>query len=112
MSISKKHPVCNFLRIEPHEHRKALDRVLQFRDESDDRMASGMPPAAEEWFWAEELPRLINRPDVRLQVEARRAELQHRLGELTDDLHRLAGSLIEEQSACQEQLVLLDGVLG
>ena len=111
MAISKIHPVCNWVRIEPHEHRKALDKVLQLRDESDDPMASGMPPAAQEWFWTEELPRLIHRPDVRLQAESRRAELQHRLGELTDDLHRLAGSVIEEQSNCEMQLALLDEVL-
>ena len=63
------------------------------------------------WFWSEELPRLIHRPDVRLQAESRRAELQHRLGELTDELHRLAGYVIEEQNSIQEQLTLLEEVL-
>ena len=49
--ISKKHPVANWLRLAPHEHRRALDAVIQFRDSSDNPMASGMPEAAVAWFW-------------------------------------------------------------
>jgi len=59
----------------PHEQRRALDKVLDFRDKSADPMASGIPPAAIQWFYSEELPRLCLRPDVRLQVEARIQEL-------------------------------------
>ena len=34
-----------------------------------------MPPAAVEWFYAEELPRLCTRPEVRLQVSQQIQEL-------------------------------------
>lgn len=78
MAISRMHPVANWLRLPAHETRRALDKVLDFRDKSADPMASGMPPAAVDWFYAEELPRLCLRPDVRLQVEAR---IQERLGQ-------------------------------
>ena len=75
MAISRMHPVANWLRLPPHEQRRALDKVLDFRDKSADPMASGMPPAAIQWFYSEELPRLCLRPDVKIQVEARIQEL-------------------------------------
>ena len=74
-SIARKHPCANWLRLPAHEQRRALDKVLDFRDKSDDPMVSGMPPEAIQWFYAEELPRLCMRPDVRIQVEAHIQEL-------------------------------------
>jgi hypothetical protein len=74
--ISKKHPVCNWVRLSPAEHRRALDKVLQFRDAAPDPTASGLPEAAVTWFWTEELPRLLTRPDVRRQALERLVELQ------------------------------------
>ena len=74
-SIARKHPICNWLLMPPHEQRRALDKVLDFRDKSADPMASGMPPAAIQWFYSEELPRLCTRPDIKIQVEARIQEL-------------------------------------
>ncbi len=75
MAISRMHPVANWLRLPASETRRALDKVLDFRDKSADPTLSGMPPAAIQWFYSEELPRLCLRPDVRLQVEARIQEL-------------------------------------
>ena len=77
MSIARKHPIANWLLLPPHEQRKALDKVLAFRDQSDDPMASGLPPTAVAWFWQEELPRLMQRPEVRRQAEEHLAELQY-----------------------------------
>ena len=74
-SIARKHPICNWLRLPAHETRRALDKVLDFRDKSENPMESGMPPAAIQWFYSEELPRLCLRPDVKIQVEARIQEL-------------------------------------
>ena len=53
MAISRKHPVANWLRLPAHETRRALDKVLDIRDKSDDPLASGLPPAAIEWFYNE-----------------------------------------------------------
>ena len=75
MAISRKHPVANWLLLSPGDCRRALDRVLDFRDKQADPNASGMPPAAVEWFYAEELPRLCTRPEVRLQVSQQIQEL-------------------------------------
>ena len=51
MAISRKHPVANWLLLPAHETRRALEKVLDIRDKSDDPLASGLPPAAIEWFY-------------------------------------------------------------
>jgi hypothetical protein len=56
MAISRMHPIANWVRLAPHEHRRALDKVLQFRDAAPDPMASGMPEAATAWFWSRSCP--------------------------------------------------------
>jgi len=55
VTLARKHPVANWLRLPPGEQRRALDQVLALRD-AGDPMASGLPPAAVDWFWSEELP--------------------------------------------------------
>ena len=77
MAISRMHPCANWLRLPAHETRRALNKVLDFRDKSADPTVSGMPPAAVEWFYSEELPRLCTRPDVKIQVEQQITELLH-----------------------------------
>jgi hypothetical protein len=112
--ISKKHPVCNWVRLAPHEHRRALDKVLQFRDSSDNPMASGMPEAAVAWFWESELPRLLQRPDVRNQALERLQELQDTRNRLADQITMQAGALLEQQAAVEvehQQLAALVEVL-
>lgn len=101
MTISRMHPVANWVRLAPHEHRRALDKVLQFRDTSPDPMASGLPEAAVQWFWTEELPRLLSRPDVRQQALERLQELQDTRLRLGDQIQMQAGSLLEQQAAVE-----------
>ena len=98
MAISRMHPVANWVRLAPHEHRRALDKVLQFRDAAPDPMASGLPEAAVTWFWTEELPRLLQRPDVRQQALDRLQELQDTRLRLGDQITMQAGALLEQQA--------------
>ena len=112
--IARKHPIANWCRLSPAEHRRALDKVLQFRDAAPDPMASGMPEAAVTWFWTEELPRLLTRPDVRKQAMERLVELQDSQLRLSDQIQMQAGALIEQQAAAQleiQQLAALVEVL-
>ena len=102
--IARKHPICNWCRLSPAEHRRALDKVLQFRDAAPDPMASGMPEAAVTWFWTEELPRLLTRPDVRRQALERLVELQDSQLRLSDQIQMQAGALIEQQAAAQLEI--------
>jgi hypothetical protein len=111
--ISRMHPICNWCRLSPAEHRRALDKVLQFRDSSDNPMASGMPEAAVTWFWTEELPRLLTRPDVRRQALERLVELQDSQLRLSDQIQMQAGALLEQQAVVElehQQLAALVGV--
>jgi copper homeostasis protein CutC len=99
--IARKHPVCNWLRLPPAECRRTLDRVLQFRDSSDNPMASGMPEAAVTWFWESELPRLLTRADVRKQAIERLQELQDTRHRLEDQIQMQAGALLEQQAVVE-----------
>jgi len=74
---------------------------LQFRDTSPDPMASGLPEAAVAWFWTEELPRLLSRPDVRQQALERLQELQDTRLRLGDQIQMQAGLLLEQQAAVE-----------
>jgi hypothetical protein len=109
--ISRMHPVCNWVRIAPHEHRQALDKVLQFRDAAPEPMASGMPEAAVQWFWMEELPRLMKRPEVRAQALERLAELSAKRQELEQQIRLQAGALIEQQAELDQERALIEQVL-
>ena len=111
--ISKKHPVANWLRLAPHEHRRALDRVIQFRDAAPDPTASGLPEAAVAWLWTEELPRLLQRPDVRNQALERLQELHDTRLRLGDQITMQAGALLEQQALVEvehQQLAALTEV--
>jgi hypothetical protein len=109
--ISRCHPVANWVRLAPHEHRQALDRVLQFRDAAPDPMASGLPDAALEWFWTEELPRLLTRPDVRQQALERLVELQDTQLRLSDQIQMQAGALLEQQASAQLEIQQLTALV-
>jgi hypothetical protein len=54
--IARKHPVCNWLRLAPADTAGHWIKVLQFRDSSDNPMASGMPEAAVTWFGSRSYP--------------------------------------------------------
>lgn len=96
-SIARKHPCANWLRLPPHETRRALDKVLDFRDKSANPMESGIDGAAIEWFYNEELPRLCLRPDVRLQVE-------QQIQELLQQAAAVEGQIAPEAAALQRRL--------
>jgi hypothetical protein len=98
MAISRMHPIANWVRLAPHEHRRALDKVLQFRDAAPDPTASGVPEAAVAWFWESELPRLLQRPDVRNQALERLRELRDTRLRLGDQITMQAGALLEQQA--------------
>lgn len=112
MAITRMHPVCNWLRLPPGEQRRALDQVLRLRDQSADPMASGLPPEAIGWFWAEELPRLVNRPDVRPQIEARVSELLSEHARLEAQLPVEALELRRRLEELEAEVDRLEEVLG
>ncbi len=111
-SIARKHPICNWLLMPPHEQRRALDKVLDFRDKSADPMASGIPLAAIEWFYSEELPRLCARPDVRAQVEAHIQELLQQAATVEAEISPAAAALQRRLDELALQVDVLEEALG
>ena len=101
--ISRKHPCASWLLLPPHEQRRALDKVLDFRDQDPDPNASGLPAAAVDWFWQQELPRLMQRPEVRVFAQERVTELQAKVSELRQRIERQVGSMQEEAAAAEAQ---------
>jgi len=111
MTIARKHPIANWLLLPPHEQRRALDKVLVLRDQSDDPMASGLPEAAVEWFWESELPRLIQRPEVRRQVEAHVDDLISQQSQIAQQIEQHSPALLEQLQSLQSEVRRLEEVL-
>ena len=111
-SIAKMHPCANWLRLPAHETRRALDKVLDFRDKQSDPNASGMPPAALDWFYSEELPRLCMRPDVRLQVSQHIQELLQQAATVEAEISPQAAALQQRLDDLAAQVDILEAVIG
>ena len=110
--LAKMHPVANWLRLPAHETRRALDKVLEFRDKQSDPHASGLPPAAVDWFYGEELPRLCMRPDVRLQVEQHIQELLQQASTVESQIAPEAAALQQRLDDLAAQVDILEAVIG
>ena len=110
--LAKMHPVANWLRLPAHETRRALDKVLDFRDKASDPNASGMPPAAIEWFYSEELPRLCMRPEVRAQVEQHVEELLQQAAVIESEISPQAAALQQRLDYLATQVDILEAAIG
>ena len=112
--ISRKHPVANWLLLPPHEHRRALDRVLDFRDRDPNPNASGVPSAAVDYFWQTELPALLTRPYIRQLAQEQIAMLDAKAADLRHRIEVQSGSMQREAAAAQSEAdriaALLEGV--
>jgi hypothetical protein len=75
-------------------------------------MESGMPPAAIEWFYSEELPRLCMRPDVRLQVEQQIQELLQQAATVEAEISPQAAALQRRLDELALQVDVLEEALG
>ena len=101
--ISRKHPVANWLLLPPHEHRRALNRVLDFRDKDPNPNASGLPPAAVDYFWQEELPALLTRPYLRQLAQEQIAMLNAKAADLRHRIEVQAGGMQREADAAEAE---------
>ena len=113
MRVSKMHPVANWLRCDAGTYSRSLDQVLRHRDEqmATDPNCSGLPPASRDWFWAEQLPRLVNDPQIRDQVHCRQCDLAAMRQAIEDQLRQQAGALIDQQAEIDAEMALIDQVL-
>ena len=101
--ISKKHPVANWIQLSPSEYRRVLNKVLDFRDLDPDPNASGLPAAAVDWFWTQELPQLMQRPEVQQFASEHVAQLNAKAAELRQRIQLQIGSLQAEAEAADQE---------
>ena len=109
--IAKKHPIANWLQLSPNEYRRVLDQVLRFRDQDPDPNASGLSAAAVDWFWQEELPRLMQRPEVRVFAQERVSELNAKAADLRQRIERQIGSMQDEAEAAEQEAARINAVM-
>ena len=102
--MKRKHPVANWLLIEPTEQRRALDHVSYFRDRDPDPDASGMPAAAVEDFYERELPYLLSsRPYIRQLAQEQIAMLTAKAADLRHRIEVQAGGMQREADAAEAE---------
>jgi hypothetical protein len=113
MRTSKAHPVAGWLRVEGRVYSATLDQVLRHRDEqmAANPNCSGLPPASREWFWSEQLPRLVADPKIRDQVLSRLGDLAAKRQSIDHQVQQQAGALLEQQAEIAAELALLEQVL-
>ena len=109
--ISRKHPIANWILVNPSEHRYALNKVLDLRDQASDQTSSGLPPEAITWFWDQELPRLIQRPEVRVFAEERISELTATAADLRKRIQRQTQAMQEQAEAAEAEAQRLTAAL-
>lgn len=113
MRIGRMHPICNWLRCQGDDYTRSMDQVLAFRDQAmaSDPCASGLPPAAVEWFWSEQLPQLLHQPHYRSQAEQHLEALRLKSTDLGEMVERIAGQLLNDQAAADQEAADLQAVL-
>lgn len=113
MRIGRMHPVANWLRCQGDDYTHSMDQVLGFRDQAMaiDPSASGVPPAAIQWFWTEQLPQLLRQPHYRRQAEAHLNSLKLKSEDLGEMVERVAGQLLNDQAETDQQINQLQAVL-
>ena len=113
MRIGRMHPVANWLRCQGDDYTRSMDAVLGFRDQQmqQDPSASGLPPAAVQWFWQEQLPQLLQHPHYRRQAEAHLDSLTLKSDDLGEMIERVAGQLLNDQTETDAQIEQLQSVL-
>ena len=109
--IAKKHPIANWLQLSPNEYRRALDQVLRFRDQDPDPNASGLPAAAVDWFWQEELPRLMQRPEVQQFAREQIAMLTAQSADLRQQIQRQVGSMLAQADTAEAEAARITAVM-
>ena len=109
--ISKKHPIANWIQLSPNEYRRVLNKVLDFRDLDPDPHASGLPAAAVDWFWREELPRLIQRPEVQQFASEHVVQLNAKAAELRQTIQRQVGSMEADAEAAEQEAARITAMM-
>ena len=112
--LSRPHPRCGWLHLQPADWRASLQRQIEERDRLNDPTRSGPPPEWCRWVDECQIPRLAQRPGYQRQFADRVAELEMKLANLEREITMQAGALLEQQALVEvehQQLAALVEVL-
>ena len=111
MRTAKSHPQLGWLRLQPRDYSRSLDHLLTFRDRDSDPTRTGPSPEYITWMWSVELPELMRKESYREQITAHCSLLAHQSEAIGADIHKMVGSLLEEQTAADELRAQLTALL-
>ena len=99
--LARPHPVLGWLHCQPQDRRRLLDRQLTHRDHAleADPGSSGMPASFVEETWVNWLPKAVAQPFYRDQLTAHVAELERQISNLSREIERQAGGLLDQRDA-------------
>ena len=99
--LARPHPVLGWLHCQPEDSRRLLDRQLALRDKAleADPSFSGMPASFVEETWVNWLPKAVAKPFYRDQLTAHVAELESQISNLSREIERQSGGLLDQRDA-------------
>ena len=99
--LARPHPVLGWLHCQPEDSRRLLDRQLAHRDHAlkADPSFSGMPASFVEETWVNWLPKAVAKPFYRDQLTAHIAELKRQISNLSREIERQSGGLLDQRDA-------------
>ena len=111
--LARPHPVLGWLHCQPEDSRRLLDRQLALRDKAleADPSFSCMPPSFVEETWVNWLPKAVVQPFYRDQLTAHIAELERQISNLSREIERQSGGLLDQRDAAVDLRQRLKGLL-
>ena len=99
--LARPHPVLGWIHCQPEDSRRLLDRQLTHRDHAleADPSFSGMPASFVEETWVNWLPKAVAQPFYRNQLTAHVAELERQITNLSQEIERQTGGLLDQRDA-------------
>ena len=112
--LARPHPVLGWLHCQPEDSRRLLDRQLTHCDHAleADPGSSGMPASFVEETWVNWLPKAVVQPFYRDQLTAHIAELERQISNLSREIERQSGGLLDQRDAAVDLRQRLKHLLG
>ena len=112
--LARPHPLLGWPYCQPEDSRRLLDRRLTLRDKAleADPSFSCMPPSFVEETWVNWLPKAVAKPFYRDQLTAHIAELERQISNLSREIERQSGGLLDQRDAAVDLRQRLKQLLG
>ena len=112
--ISKSHPLCGWLRLQPQDYARTMEQLLKQRDDylliKPDH--SGPAPGYCAWVWDVELPQLARRPYYAAQIEQQIQELLQQAASVEAEISPQAAALQQRLDYLATQVDILEAAIG